>query len=248
MNSTKALPNCKTEEIPFIGQFVLDNVQRDLSDFTSAAPDIDQDYLDKQAAKQAIINALVTRAEKTGELKVATQSLYDRMDSLKPKLDLFEIKLKRAAEQIAKPVAEFGLPKLRANIKKRNAEATFASLAVLLREIDSNTPALEAKGFTAAMRQEIVDDRTFIDSHNRLQNTLMNQRSELSADNNALLLDYWRDIAELIGIGKLIYKNDTVKAKEYTFTNLCTRVRRDGKKAAPGSVGVTGEGGGVVGV
>jgi hypothetical protein len=247
MNTNAVLPNCKTEEIPVIGQFVLDTVQRDLPDFTAAAPDIDQAYLDNIVTKQGVINALVTRAEKTGELKGVTQSLYGRMDSLKPKLDLLEIKLKRASGQLAKPIAEFGLPKLRANIKKRNAEATIAALAVLLREIDTNTLALEAKGFTAAMRQEFVDNRTFIDSHNRLQNTLINQSSELTADNKALLLDYWRSIAELLGIGKLIYKNDPVKAKEYTFTNLRTRVRRENKKAVPGSGAVASEGGGVVG-
>ncbi|MFZ4546536.1 MAG: hypothetical protein ACOYN4_03840, partial [Bacteroidales bacterium] len=137
--------------------------------------------------------------------------------------------------------------KLRANIKKRNAEATLASLAVLLREIDNNTAALEAKGFTAAMKQEFVDGRTFIDSHNRDQNTLMNLRSELTAENKALLLDYWRDIAELMGIGKLIYKSDQVKAKEYTFTNLRPRVRRENKKVVPSSGAVASDGGGVVG-
>jgi hypothetical protein len=246
MNSTTALPNCKTEEIPVIGQFVLDNVQRDLPDFTSAAPDIDQGYIDNQTAKQAVINALVTRTEKTGELKVVTQSLHDRMDGLKPKLDLFEVKLKRAADQLATPIAEFGLPKLRTNIRKRNAEALLTDLAVLLREIDSNIHALEAKGFTAAMRQEFVDDRIFIDSHNRQQNTLMNQRSELTAENKALLLDYWHDIAELMSVGKLIFKNDKVKAKEYTFTNLHSRVRRDSRKAVKSGEGVVGDGGGVV--
>ncbi len=247
MNTNAVLPNCKMEEVPVIGQFVLDTVQRDLTDFTDAAPDIDQAYLNNLVTKQGVINALVTRAEKTGELKAVTQNLYGRMDGLKPKLNLFEIKLKRAADQLAKPIAEFGLSKLRANIKKRNAEATLAGLAVLLREIDSNIHALEAKGFTAAMRQEYVDDRTFIDRHNRHQNTLMNQRSELSADNKALLLDYWRSIAELLGIGKLIFKNDLVKVKEYTFTNLKARVNKGKKKVAPSGEGVAVEGGGVVG-
>jgi hypothetical protein len=58
------------EEIPVIGRFVLDNVQRDLADFTQAAPDIDQAYLDNLSAKQDVVNSLVTRAEKTAELKV----------------------------------------------------------------------------------------------------------------------------------------------------------------------------------
>lgn len=66
MNTNALLPNCKTEEIPVIGQFALDTVQRDLPDFTKSAPDIDQAYLDNLVTKQGVVNALVTRTEKTG--------------------------------------------------------------------------------------------------------------------------------------------------------------------------------------
>jgi len=58
--------------------------------------------------------------------------------------------------------------------------------------------------------------------------------------------DYWRDIAELMSIGKLLYANNPVKKKEYTFASLRSRVRKKNKKAAPGSYGVADDGGGVV--
>ena len=237
MGTTGTLPNCKFEEIPVLGGFIVDRVEKDLADFTKASPDIDQAFVDTVKAKQANVAALVTFGEKTGELKELTKTLYAGMDNLKPKLDLLEIKLKRGAAQLGKPIAAFGLPKLRANIKAKNAEGLLGNLALLLREIDNNTAALQAKGFTAAMREEFVADLASIGTSNKQQNEKMNQRSELSAENKAVLLDYWRDIAELMSIGKLLYANNPIKKKEYTFASLRPRVRRDGKKVVQSSEG-----------
>ena len=246
MGTTGTLPNCKFEEIPVLGGFIVDRVEKDLADFTNASPDIDQAFIDAVKAKQANVAALVTFGEKTGELKERTKSLYSVMDNLKPKLDLLEIKLKRGAAQLGKPVSAFGLPKLRANIKAKNAEGLLAGLALLLREIDNNTAALQAKGFTAAMRAEFAADLAAIGTYNKQQNEIMDQRGELTAENKAVLIDYWRDISELLSIGKLLYANNPVKKKEYTFASLRPRVRRKSKKAEQSGEGGTGEGGGVV--
>ena len=247
MGTTGTLPNCKFEEIPVLGGFIVDRVEKDLADFTNASPDIDQAFVDAVKAKQANVAALVTFGEKTGELKELTKTLYSVMDNLKPKLDLLEIKLKRGAAQLGKPVSAFGLPKLRANIKAKNAEGLLAGLALLLREIDNNTAALQAKGFTAAMRQEFATDLAAIGTYNKQQNEIMDQRGELTAENKAVLIDYWRDISELLSIGKLLYANNPVKKKEYTFASLRPRVRRDSKKVVPNAEGGAAEGGGVVG-
>ena len=234
MGTIGTLPNYKLEEIPVIGGFIIDRVEKDLAAFTGASPDIDQSFIDILKVKQENVTTMVTRNEKTGEIKAITKALHASMDSLKPRLDLLEIKLKRAGVQLAKPIAAFGLPKLRANIKSKNAEGSLAGLALLLREIDNNTAALQAKGFTAAMREEFAALLASISSYNKLQNEKIDERGELSAENNAMLLDYWRDIAELMSIGKLLYKDNAVKKKEYTFTALRPRLKHAHKKALQG--------------
>ena len=224
METKIALPHCKMENIPVIGGFVISRAQKDLARIMEAAPDMDQAFLDALTAKQETVKVLVRPREKTAEMKEVTRGMYAVMDELKPRLNLLDIKLQRAGQQLGKPADAFGLVAIRSHIRSRNAEAVIADMELLLHDLDANMHVLETKGFTAAMREEFVSAANAIFLLNGQQNEKMDERAELTQDNKLTISDYWKGISELMVTGRLLYHDDPVKLKEYTFAVLHRRV------------------------
>jgi len=239
METKIVLPHGKKENIPVIGGFIIARVKKDLAEIAAAAPDITIAYLDDLDTKKELVRALVQPSEKTGEMKEVTKHMYATMDDLKPKLNLFEIKLNRAQSQLNKPVAAFGLSNVRKHISKRNAEGLLVALELMLHEIAANKVALEAKGFTQAMQTEFEAAITSINKDNGMQNEKLDERGELTLENKLVISDFWQGISELMAIGRLLYKDNPVKLKEYTFTELNRRV--GGTGTTPATPGATGE-------
>ena len=232
METKIVLPQCKKENIPVIGGFVIARAEKDLADISQAAPDIDQAYLDALKVKQETVRVMVRPSEKTGEMKEVTKNMYATMEGLRTKLNLFEIKLNRAASQLKKPPTAFGLTTLRKHLRSRKAEGVLSSLELLLHEIDANAAALEAKGFTQAMHDEFTSVLNSINVDNGLQNVKLDERGELTLDNKLVISDFWKGISDLMAIGRLLYKDNPVKLKEYTFAVLNRRVGSAGKADA----------------
>jgi hypothetical protein len=224
METKIVLPRGRKENIPVLGGFVIARAEKDLAEITQVASDIDQPFLDALKGKQEIVRVMVRPSEKTGELKEVTRIMYSVMDGLKPKVDLFEIRLKRAASQLTKPISAFGLSTLRKHLNRHKTEGVLYSLELLLHEIDANTDALEAKGFTPAMRTEFSDAIKQLNDANDLQNDKLDERGELTLENKMVISDFWKGISDIMAVGRLLYKDNPVKLKEYTFVVLSKRV------------------------
>ena len=201
METKISLPNYKMEDIPVIGGFVITRAEKDLTEITEAAPDIDKAFIDRLKEKKETVRKL------------------------------FEIKLNRAASQLKNPPQAFGLSNLRSQIRKRKAEGTLAALELMLHEVDANAAALEAKGFTKEMRDEYSAAIQAIDLDNDLQNEKMDERGELTMENKVIISDFWKGITELMVTGRLLYKDNPAKRKEYTFAVLHRRVGATRTKA-----------------
>ncbi len=218
-------PNCKIEDIPTIGEFILTEAQIDLPDLTEAASNIDKPFIDDLKAQNAIVRKLVRPYEMTGTLKKATVDLYGAMESLRPRLNKLEIKINQVIDGLSGSKADFGLVKLRKMIRNKNAEGTSLAVEVLLRQIDSNVDILGTVGFKPEMRLEIVDINEVIIAKNLAQNKIINARGELTQENKIIISIYWTGIKKLMDAGKLLYKDtNPAKAKEYTFAVLKRRV------------------------
>jgi hypothetical protein len=239
METKIVLPRGKKENIPVLGGFIIARAKKDLAEITAAAPDITIEYLDDLDAKKELVRALVQPIEKTGEMKEVTKHMYATMDNLKLKLNMFEIKLNRAQSQLNKPVAAFGLSNMRKHISKRNAEGLLTALQLMLREIAANKAALEAKGFTVAMQAEFEAAITSINADNEMQNEKFDERGELTLENKLVISNFWKGISDIMEIGRLLYKDNPVKLKEYTFTELYRRV--GGTGGTPATPGTTDE-------
>jgi hypothetical protein len=229
METKISLPSCRMENIPVIGGFVITRVESDLPEIHEAAPDVDQEYLDGLKAQKLVVAGLVRPWEKTTEMKEVTKRIRETLQSMRPKLNLLEIKLKRAEDQLQKSLDAFGLTPLRKQIKKGNVEGVLSALVVTLHEVDANMAALTPKGFTPAMRQWFTTVQAALSADNDLQNVKIDERGELTLENKVTISDFWKGISGLMGIGRLLYKDNPVKLKEYTFAVLHRRVQAEYK-------------------
>lgn len=232
METKIVLPRCTMENIPVIAGFVITTVEKDLVEIKEAAPDIDQEHLDELKAKNETVRAMVRPREVTGEMKEVTKKMYATMDSVKSKLNLLEIKINRVESQLKKSPDAFGLTKLRSQIRVRNAEGVLAGLELMLHEVDNNTVALAANGFTPVMREWFTTALNSINADNGLQNAKIGERGELTMENTVTISDFWKGISDLMRVGRLLYKDNPVKLKEYTYAVLHRRVEAAHKKDA----------------
>ena len=195
-----------------------------MPDLTAAASNLDQPFLDDLITQNTAIRKLVRPYELTGALKKVTVQLYGAMESLRIPLDKLEIKIDQVIDDLSGSKADFGLVKLRKMIRTKNAEGTSLAVEVLLRQIDINVEALGKVGFKPAQRLEIVEINELIIAKNLDQNKKINARGELTQENKIKISNYWKGIKKLMAAGRLLYKNNPAKLKEYTFAVLKRRV------------------------
>jgi hypothetical protein len=216
--------NCSNEDVPVISGFVLDQVTTDQTELVTVASDIVPSYLTTLRATREVIMELIQPKKLTQDLAEKTQLLYAREDEVRKKVNIIEIQLNRAKANLTKPLKAFGLTKLYEDIRKRNTEGVLAGMRDLIADLEDNKTALMAKGFVKAQSDWLVAEKANIDSLNNQQNVLISQRGELTAANIQQINSFWDEISGLMQTGRLFYKGQPEKRKEYTFAVLKKRV------------------------
>jgi hypothetical protein len=227
--------NCKLAEIPVIGGFVIDGALEDVAKIHEVAKDVDEAFLQGVKAKQVLVESLVQPVTLTAELKTVTKRVKETMDGLRPKLNVLEVQLIRAGGELNISVADFGLKAIRKCISKKDAEGTLAALAATLTQVDKNNAALEAKGMTPAQRALFSTAEESLRTDNAMQEQIIRSRGLLTAENVATINNYWADVTAVMKIGRLIFKDDPARLKEYTFTALRRRVNAEHRPAEDGT-------------
>lgn len=216
--------NCSNEDVPVISGFVIDQATTDQPELVTVASDITPSYLTSLRATRDVIMELVMPRKLTLDLAEKTQLLRTREDEVKQKVNIIEIQLNRAKAGLTKPVKAFGLIKLYKDIRNANTEGVLAGMRDLIADLEENKTALMAKGFVKAQSDWLVAEKANIDSINNQQNVLISQRGELTAANILQINNFWDEISGLMQVGRLFYKQQPEKQKEYTFAVLKRRV------------------------
>lgn len=221
----------KIEELPVIAGFVIENVTRDMADFTAFSPIFSVENLKAIADKKDNINTLLHSSVITKQLKVITEGLVAKMNGLRPLLNKTEIYFQLAQGQIDILPKDTGIKQVRQMIGKGNAEGYLKTLRALTAVIIRNQTVLEAKGFTPAMLAEMQTNLNEVEALNTQQSTLTSARNINTQENIIAFNDLWRDIKPLIDTGKAIYQgSNPAKAKDYTVSVLRRRVNVEGSR------------------
>jgi len=222
---------CKNEELPVIGTLVSINLKRDLSDFANFSPKFNADYVAGFDEKiQAAGNHAAIKL-KTNERKIATSTLKKAITDLNTSLSHLTGYLELGKDTIRVSAADFGLTALRKSIRLKDAEGVMAALNLVIANISNYRAALNQQGFTEELLQRFTITKALIGENKQNQYITLSDRKLAVQENTGLFIDLFKQLNEILSIGKILYKTNTVKVKEYTFAYLKSQVRKASKPA-----------------
>jgi hypothetical protein len=219
--------NCKDEEMPVIGSFLLFLLKRDLADFVAFLPRIfTNEYIAGFEQKIADISNLLNPQMETVELKDTTNRLYSLMGSLIEPVDNIAVYLKFTKGAIPVSAKDFGLTSLKQKLRSKDAEGVLKNLRTVVANLELYRTQLREQGFDENIISRFIDAIPSIDTDNKRQFEIISKRKTIVENNVSLINDLYKIISEICNVGKAIYKGkNDMKVKDYTFSKLRKSVR-----------------------
>ena len=219
--------NCKNEEVPVIGNYLLFALKRDLVDFSTSFPKIfTADYVVGFERKIADVNNLLNPQTETVELKNTTTRLYSTMDSLIEPVDIVAGYIKFTKGALPISVKDFGLTALKQKLHSRDSEGFLKNLQTVTTNLETYRSQLSEQGFDQSLIPRFSDALVSINADNLHQFEIVNKRKTVVENNLGLINDLYKTIMEVCNVGKAIYKGkNDLKVKDYTFNELKKSVR-----------------------
>jgi hypothetical protein len=228
---TKKFP-FKIEELPTIGEFILERVVKDIADFLGYSSLFTPEYLATIKKKIVACKELVASSTVAKELKAVTQQLCDKSKRLRIQLNGLEGYLKIAAKELDILLEDVGLKNVRKDITRNNTEGLMLNVQKALTAVKRNQPVLVTKGLKPELIADIETQVQEIDALNVKQNNLISDRNRLTKANIELFNDLWDSLHPILDTAKALYRGvDDVKLKDYTVLQLRKRVNAQGKQA-----------------
>lgn len=219
--------NCKDEELPVVGGFVLDSFKKDLVDFTAFSPLFDEAYVSLFESKNTEVSELVTPAEETAQLKAITTGLNSKLFKLRKPMDQLANYIDFAGDLIPLSVADFGISPLRDSVTRGDVEGVIRNLGVVNRNIGRYSESLTAQGLKAEIIDFLAAAGEPIEADNNAQHQIVSNRLRLVEANVSLCNELYAIIRRVCKTGKAIYKEESpAKVADYTFSKLMKEVRR----------------------
>jgi hypothetical protein len=222
---------CKVEELPVIGEFVLNSANRDATDFQRFSPIFTPEYLGRIEGKIKTCKEVVPSSVIARQLKATTETLKKMSDSIRLSLNVLEGYLKLAADELDIRIKDIGLAAIRRSISHGNTEGLTVNVRTMLVAVKRNQAALEAKGLRPGLLDDILTQIQEIETLNLKQNTLQSDRTLTTAEDLEAFNDLWRAIKPLFDTGKALYRGvNAVKLNDYTLTHLVKRINAEGNR------------------
>jgi hypothetical protein len=232
MASTVRLPerqyNCRIEELGPTAKLAFAQYTKYRDDFTEVSTDFgdafDANFTTKLLKFEALVPShqrQMTAAEETRRLNAAAKALRDPLNRL-------DIQIGKADQLKTLTVAakDMGLSAVRAAINNRNIEGLDNALGGLIKLIETNQPALTDRGMKAQALTDLRTARTSLGLSNTEQDSGRLESVELTAENIKAANDLWTDVAEILRVGKLLYKvTNKKRAQAFTMARLLKLMR-----------------------
>ena len=224
-NKNPRLYNCKDEELPVIGGYVLTNLRRDQAKFLEFSPKYSDEGLNELEKEINNVAELVNPKSETVELKQITVRLYANMDDVFDKAKYIEGYLTLAKDTIPISAKDFGLTALKLRTKAYDAEGSLHQLRLVNTNIDKYRVPLTAQGMSDELAVSLVTAVASISDDNQKQYEIVNNRKAIVQDNIGMLNQLYQNIMLICSNGKILFRGDAAKLKGYTFAQLKKSVR-----------------------
>jgi hypothetical protein len=222
---------CKIEDMPVIGEFLLNSVKKDMDDFSKFSSIFTPEYLTTVETKINACKDLISSSTITKELKSVTRQTYDKSKGLRVKLNILEGYLKLGSDGLDVAIEDVGLKNVRNDISRSNIEGLIANMQKTLTVVKRNKSLLATKGLKEELITDIETQIVEIRALNTRQNDLISDRNRLTKENISIFNDLWDSLQPIVKTAKAIYRGvDDVKLKDYTIAQLMKRINANHKK------------------
>jgi Na+/phosphate symporter len=161
----------------------------------------------------------------TAKLKAITRKLHDKMMEMATLCNYLDGYIRLSKGDVPIAAKDFGIAKLRKSINGKDAEGAMDALRQVKQNIKTYRAALAKQGLSDAMVQSVEDALTLIKDENQNQYRQKLKRTNVSTENLEALNALYETMQTVLHIGKVLYRKDKVKAREYTFAWLKKQVR-----------------------
>jgi hypothetical protein len=222
---------CKIEDVPIIGEFLLSSVKKDINDFSGFSSTFTPEFLTTIETKISSCKELTSSSTIVKELKAVTKQIRDKSKGLRVKLNVLEGYLKLSKGTLDIAVEDAGLKNVRHNISRFNIEGLISNVQTLLVAVKRNQSVLEAKGFKPSIINDLETQINEINVLNTKQNDLISDRNRTTKQNITLFNDLWENITPIVETAKALYRGvDETKLKDYTIAQLIKRINAGKRK------------------
>lgn len=224
---------CKDEELPLICRYSVQNLKRDLADFYAYSPKFSDQYVLDYEAKISAVEEMVSPQSETSEMKKITERIVINMNTLLKDVNHLGGYLEMANKSINLSAADFGLSDLRKGINDRDPEKVIDRLKDVNQKVVKYKEALAEQGFSDALQEKLTTTYSTLKADRELQYSIHSNRKTLVQGNVSSLNELFAQLNEILMIGKILYqRSNSVKGKEYVFSELKKGVRRTTKNNA----------------
>jgi hypothetical protein len=233
----------KSEELPVMAGFMLTYFKADIAQFKAHSHLFSPDFVKAfEAEIKAANRALNAGALGTASLKEETAALYRLFDETIATKRNLRSYIELASGTLSSSLSDFGLAKLSASARKRDAEGVLAALHHTQEIVAKNLTALKKAGLT----DKAVKDLAALETKIRAQNQAQFEKKAKRASDAASSLDAFNTLyirmRTIQRTGKTIFHGDPVKVRNYTMSELKKKVRIRQIPAAKRQISATGTG------
>jgi hypothetical protein len=214
--------NFKAEELPAIGDFLVNSFTTDKEVFAVFSPQYADGFSDLLLQRLKEVKEIIDPATITSQMKQATQKLYDAESEMNNLLDSIKRYCEMAGKELTIEPDDLKIPALRKCLHNRDAEGALKLARNIQQVVQPCLAVIQAKGYKP---EQLAANIETMEKANQDQDKLLNQRRRLVEDNMEKLNDFWAMLNDIMKTGKLIHRANPARKDEYTQANILKRVR-----------------------
>lgn len=217
--------NCKDEELPVIGGYVLTSIRRDQAKFEEYSPIYNNEGIAAFEKEITAIDELVNPKSEIAESKLVTARLYSTMDRIFDTALRIEGYIGMSKGAVPISAKDFGIAALKLRAHAKDAEGTIKNARLVLANMKKYQEPLTEFGLTDAMINGLAADIASVSADNRLQYDRAKNLNAIVTANLDMMNGVAGKIKEICKNGKILFRGNAEKLKEYTWAQLMKRVR-----------------------
>lgn len=219
----------KLEDVPLIAGYIIDNLRRDLGEFSTFSSSFNENYIHSIEQKRIECLGLMIPDSKKEELRKVGYKLNKCNNDLRLTFNKVDNYIKLAGDCIDFMESGIDLKDVYLKIKNGNVDGFVSSSKKILSVLRANQMGLFAFGMRAEVLDQVESRIRKIDSLNKQRNQLKSEYRKLAQCNIKHFNELWGEVTVILHAAEMLYSNKQLKLREYSISNLRKRLNSGNK-------------------